>query len=74
MAGFFSARQSAGEVRDDLPRTVLAEAFFSLTSSFVIMRTFLGFAAPDAGSPTFLSTSSLSSSGTGLRSDDAGPS
>lgn len=48
MAGFFAARQSAGEVRDDLPPTVLAEAFFSLTSSFVIMRTFLGIAAPDA--------------------------
>ncbi len=49
MAGFFAARQSAGEMRDDLPSTVLAEAFFSLTSSFVIMRTFLGFAALDAG-------------------------
>lgn len=48
MAGFFGARQSAGEVRDDLPAGVLAEAFFSLTSSFVIMRAFLGFASPDA--------------------------
>lgn len=48
MAGFFAARQSAGEVRDDLPAGVLAEAFFSLTSSFVIMRAFLGFVAPDA--------------------------
>jgi hypothetical protein len=48
MAGFFAERQSAGEVRDDLPSTVLAEAFFSLTSSFVIMRSFLGVAAPDA--------------------------
>ncbi len=48
MAGFFAARQSAGELRDDLSSTVLAEAFFSLTSSFVIMRTFLGFATPDA--------------------------
>lgn len=49
MAGFFGERQSTGELRDDLPPTVLAEAFFSLTSSFVIMRTFLGFAAPEEG-------------------------
>jgi AcrR family transcriptional regulator len=49
MAGFFAARQAAGEVRDDLPSAVFAEAFFSLTSSFVIMRTVLGFTAPDAG-------------------------
>jgi AcrR family transcriptional regulator len=48
MAGFFAARQAAGEVRNDLPAAVLAEAFFSLTSSFVIMRTVLGFTAPDA--------------------------
>ena len=49
MAGFFAARQAAGELRTDLPSAVLAEAFFSLTSSFVIMRTVLGFTAPDAG-------------------------
>ncbi|MGV8907566.1 MAG: TetR/AcrR family transcriptional regulator [Propionicimonas sp.] len=48
MAGFFAARQSEGEVRGDVPAAVLAEAFFSLTSSFVIMRTVLGFAAADA--------------------------
>jgi AcrR family transcriptional regulator len=48
MAGFFANRQSAGEVRGDLPAAVLAEAFFSLTSSFVIMRTVLGFRAPDS--------------------------
>lgn len=45
MAGFFAARQAAGEVRGDLPAAVLAEAFFSLTSSFVMMRTVLGFRA-----------------------------
>lgn len=49
MAGFFATRQAAGEVRADLPAAVLAEAFFSLTSSFVIMRSVLGFAA--AGEP-----------------------
>ena len=49
MAGFFAAQQAAGELRNDLPSAVLAEAFFSLTSSFVIMRTVLGFTAPDAG-------------------------
>lgn len=53
MTGFFAARQSAGEVRADLPAAVLAEAFFSLTSSFVIMRTVLGFTAPDAGTLEF---------------------
>lgn len=43
MAGFFATRQAAGEVRGDLPPAALAEAFFSLTSSYVIMRSFLGF-------------------------------
>ncbi|HEY3407918.1 MAG TPA: helix-turn-helix domain-containing protein [Propionicimonas sp.] len=48
MTGFFAARQASGEVRTDLPAAVLAEGFFSLTSSFVIMRTVLGFTARDA--------------------------
>lgn len=48
MTGFFAAHQAAGEVRGDLPAAVLAEAFFSLTSSFVIMRTVLGITATDA--------------------------
>lgn len=46
LAGFIGERQASGEIRTDLPAEVLAEAFFSLTSSFVIMRTFLGFERP----------------------------
>jgi len=51
MTGLFLARQAAGEVRDDLPAAILAEAFFSITSSFVIMRTVLGIKAGDAHQP-----------------------
>lgn len=46
VAGFFRERQRRGEVRPDLSAEVIAEAFFSLTSSYVMMRTFLGFEAP----------------------------
>lgn len=45
MAAFFGERQQRGEVRSDLAAATIAEAFFSLTSSFVIMRTVLGFEA-----------------------------
>lgn len=45
MADFFAQRQSRGEVRVDVSAETIAEAFFSLTSSFVIMRTVLGFEA-----------------------------
>lgn len=43
MADFFAERQRNGQVRPDLAAETIAEAFFSLTSSFVIMRTVLGF-------------------------------
>jgi len=45
MAAFFADRQRRGQVRPDLAAETIAEAFFSLTSSFVIMRTVLGFEA-----------------------------
>lgn len=45
VAAFFADRQRAGQVRTDLAAESIAEAFFSLTSSFVIMRTVLGFEA-----------------------------
>ncbi len=45
VADFLQAAQRRGELRDDLPATVIAEGFFALTSSFVIMRTLLGFTA-----------------------------
>jgi hypothetical protein len=35
-------RQAAGELRADIDPLVMAEAFFGLTSSYVIMRTILG--------------------------------
>jgi Transcriptional regulator len=43
MADFFADRQRRGQVRPDVAAQTVAEAFFSLTSSFVIMRTVLGF-------------------------------
>jgi AcrR family transcriptional regulator len=42
LATFMVERQSRGELRDDLPPEVLAEAFFSLTSSFVMYRMVVG--------------------------------
>ena len=45
VAAFFADRQRAGQVRTDLAAETIAEAFFGLTSSFVIMRTVLGFEA-----------------------------
>ena len=51
MTRFFAARQATGDVRHDLPAAVLAEAFFRLTSSFVIIRSFLGFEAPTGAGP-----------------------
>ncbi len=48
MTAFFAQRQGRGEVRVDLAAETIAEAFFSLTSSFVIMRTVLGFEAGPA--------------------------
>jgi len=48
MTAFFAQRQGRGEVRADLAAETIAEAFFSLTSSFVIMRTVLGFEAGSA--------------------------
>lgn len=45
VAAFFADRQRTGQVRTDLAAETIAEAFFSLTSSFVIMRTVLGFEA-----------------------------
>lgn len=51
LAGFLRERQVAGELRDDIDPHVMAEAFFSLTSSVVMIRTVL---VPD-GQPYDLS-------------------
>lgn len=42
LTNYVALRQARGELRDDLPAAVIAEAFFSLTSSYVMIRTFLG--------------------------------
>ena len=42
LAEFVARAQRAGGLRSDVPAPVIAEAFFALTSSFVITRTVLG--------------------------------
>lgn len=42
LAGYMALRQAAGDLRDDLDARVLAEAFFSMTSSYVMYRMVLG--------------------------------
>lgn len=42
LAEFMRERQEAGQLRADIDPIVMAEAFFGLTSSYVIMRTILG--------------------------------
>ena len=42
MTGYLSACQRAGTLRDDLPADLLAEGFFSLTSTLVMSRQLLG--------------------------------
>jgi len=49
LAAYMAMRQTAGDLRADLPANVLAEAFFALTSTYVMYRTILGAAdMPDA--------------------------
>lgn len=43
LAAYMADRQAAGQLRDDIAPEVLAEAFFSLTSSFVMYRMVMGF-------------------------------
>ncbi|HET6351063.1 MAG TPA: TetR/AcrR family transcriptional regulator [Coriobacteriia bacterium] len=43
MAGYMAERQAAGQLRDDIAPEVLAEAFATLTSSFVMYRMIMGF-------------------------------
>ncbi len=42
LADFLAGAQAAGRLRVDVPARTIAEAFFALTSSFVITRTVLG--------------------------------
>ncbi len=44
LTAFLAARQEAGELRRDVEARLMAEAFFSLTSSFAMVRTVLGVA------------------------------
>lgn len=48
LAEYLAERQEAGEVRDDMDAAVIAEAFFGLTSSYVIYRQVMGSAAVPA--------------------------
>jgi len=43
MAAYMAERQTAGQLRDDISPEVLAEAFATLTSSFVMYRMIMGF-------------------------------
>lgn len=43
LAGYIAARQEAGDIRGDVDALVLAEAFSSLTSSYVMYRMVMGF-------------------------------
>lgn len=43
LAGYIADRQAAGLIRDDIPALVIAEAFASLTSSYVMYRMVMGF-------------------------------
>lgn len=43
LAGYIATRQEAGDIRGDVDALVLAEAFSSLTSSYVMYRMVMGF-------------------------------
>lgn len=46
LAAYISDRQAAGSIRDDIPAVLIAEAFASLTSSYVMYRMIMGFLEP----------------------------
>lgn len=48
-ARYLADRQAAGDLRDDVPAALLAEAFFALTSSFVMSRLLRGAPTPSSG-------------------------
>lgn len=49
LAGYMAEMQTAGQIRDDVPPQVLAEAFSALTSSYVMYRMVMGVIdAPDS--------------------------
>jgi len=50
LAAYMAMRQDAGDLRDDIAPQVLAEAFFALTSSYVMYRVVMGHAAMPADS------------------------
>lgn len=49
LADYLAARQVAGDLRPDLDPRVMAEAFFALTSTFVMSRLLLGERFADYG-------------------------
>jgi len=56
LADYLASRQAAGDLRSDIAPTVMAEAFFALTSSLVMARQVLGSteSAREAGDPGFI--------------------
>ncbi|MHB1341873.1 MAG: TetR/AcrR family transcriptional regulator [Coriobacteriia bacterium] len=48
LAVYLAERQAIGDLRDDIDPKVMAEAFFGLTSSYVMMRQMIGAAAVPA--------------------------
>lgn len=50
LAAYLAARQKAGDLRPDLDPRVMAEAFFALTSTFVMSRLLLGERSAGLGS------------------------
>ena len=48
LAAYVAEHQATGDLRGDLDSLIIAEAFFSLTSSFVMYRTIIGAAQPPA--------------------------
>lgn len=69
---YIELRQARGELRDDLPAAVIAEAFFSLTSSYVMIRTFLG-RGPVEGAETVDQLFEIFWSGVAPRTSFPGP-
>jgi len=52
LADYLAARQEAGDLRADLDPRVMAEAFFALTSTFIMSRLLLGERVTDSGLDT----------------------
>ena len=74
LVGFLAAGQDAGMLRAELPASLLAEAFFALTSNLVMARLLLGASPPpDAAAVDVLATQLLDLFWSGACAQPAGP-